>query len=268
MSADPQSLLDAYADALAGFQEVAAGLKDVDWSRPTDCPGWTVREQVAHVLAVEQQLSGHPLPPRLASYPAYVRSPVGEHMESGIAALADLTPAELVARLGPAIEEHLAQLRALDLDPGTTVLGILGTEVPLTRFLPIRVLDVWTHEQDVRRATGLPARLTGPGPEVSFATIVSMLPHVVSQLAAPAGTVVAVVGDGDIPVAATVRMTDDGPATTEGGVAAGATVTVRMSTEMLGRLAGGRIDPAAAAVEVEGDRALGRRLLAELNIAP
>jgi uncharacterized protein (TIGR03083 family) len=129
-----------------------------------------VREQVAHVVAVEQQLSGHPWPPRLPSYPACVRSPVGEHRESGIAALADLAPDEVVARLGPAIEEHLAQLRLLDMDPGTTVLGILGSEVPLPRFLPIRVLDVWTHEQDVRRATGLPARLTGPGPEVAFAT--------------------------------------------------------------------------------------------------
>src|SRR6476661_6135105 len=90
MSADLQSLLDAYADALTSVRDVAAGIQDVDWERPTDCPGWTVREQVAHVLAVEQQLSGHPLPARLASYPAYVRSPVGEHMESGIAALADL----------------------------------------------------------------------------------------------------------------------------------------------------------------------------------
>jgi len=148
------------------------------------------------------------------------------------------------------------------------VLGILGTEVPLPRFLPIRVLDVWTHEQDVRRATGLSARLTGPGPEVSFATIVSMLPHVVSELAAPAGTVVSVIGDGDVPVAATVRIAEDGAAVAEDGVASDATATVRMSTETLGRLAGGRIDPAAAEVEVEGDQTLGRRLLAELNIAP
>jgi len=268
MSADLKSLLEAYADALTGFRDVAAGLDDADWDRPTDCPGWTVREQVAHVLAIEQQLSGHPQPPRLTSYPAYVRSPVGEHMESGIAALADLAPAELVARLGPAVDEHLAQLRALDLDPSTTVLGILGSAVPLPRFLPIRVLDVWTHEQDVRRATGLPARLSGPAAEASFATIVSMLPHVVTELAAAPGTALALDADGEAPVAATVRVGADGPASVEDGVGADADATVRMSTETLGRVAGGRVDPAAAAVVIEGDQELGRRLLAGLNIAP
>jgi hypothetical protein len=56
MTSDLQSLVDAYADALTSFH-----------ARPTDCPGWSVREQVAHVLALELQLSGHPLPPRLAA---------------------------------------------------------------------------------------------------------------------------------------------------------------------------------------------------------
>ena len=48
----------------------------------------------------------------------------------------------------------------------------------------------------------------------------------------------------------------------------GATVTLRMSTETLGRLAGGRVDPAAADVEIDGDAELGKRVLAELAIAP
>src|SRR5689334_2767020 len=142
MSAEMQSLLDAYDDALHAFHETASAVRDDQWSLPTDCPGWTVREQVAHVLALELQLGGAPVPPALESYPDHVRGASGEHMENGIAALADLTPDQLVQRLAAAIDEHLGQLRGLELEPDTTVTGTLGTDVPLARFLPIRVLDV------------------------------------------------------------------------------------------------------------------------------
>jgi uncharacterized protein (TIGR03083 family) len=53
MSAEMQSLLEAYDDALHSFHRLAATVRDDQWSLPTDCPGWTVREQVAHVLALE-----------------------------------------------------------------------------------------------------------------------------------------------------------------------------------------------------------------------
>ncbi len=269
MTADLQRALDAYADALTSFHALAADLEETDWDRPTACPGWGVREQVAHVLAVELQLSGQPVPPRLPVYPAHVRSPSGEHMENGIAALALVPHDELVARLGRTIDEHLRQLRALDLAEDTTVVGTLGNPVPLPRFLPIRVLDVWTHEQDVRQATGRPGGLSGAAAAVSVGQIAALLPYVVgSSVAPPPGSSVAVAVDGGVPVATTVTVGADGPATATDGVLPGATVTLRMSTETLGRLAGGRVDPGSAAVEIEGDDELGRRVLAELAITP
>lgn len=51
MTAEMQSLLDAYDDALHSFHQLAATVHDDQWTLPTDCPGWTVREQVAHVVA-------------------------------------------------------------------------------------------------------------------------------------------------------------------------------------------------------------------------
>jgi hypothetical protein len=46
------------------------------------------------------------------------------------------------------------------------------------------VLDVWTHEQDVRRATR--GGLSGPAAVVSVGQVVALLPHVVGSGAAPA----------------------------------------------------------------------------------
>jgi uncharacterized protein (TIGR03083 family) len=269
MTAELQSLLDAYADALTRFRGLAAALEADDWGRPTDCPGWTVREQVAHVLALERQLSGGPLPPRLTSYPAHVGSPSGEHMENGIAAVADLSTAELVEQLGAAIDKHLGQLRTLELAQDTAVVGTLGNPVPLPRFLPIRVFDVWTHEQDVRLATGRPATVAGPAAEVSVGQIAALLPYVVGkQLAAPAGTSVAVETSGEMALATTVTVGDDGRATASDGAVAGATVTLRMTTETLCRLSCGRLPAATAPVQVSGDADLGRRALAAMVISP
>ena len=48
--------------------------------------------------------------------------------------------------------------------------------MPLPRFLPIRVLDVWTHGQDVRRAIGAGRRLSGPATVVAVGQIAALLP--------------------------------------------------------------------------------------------
>jgi hypothetical protein len=47
-----------------------------------------------------------------------------------------------------------------------------------------------------------------------------------------------------------------------------ATATVRTDSWTFMRLTAGRVDPAAADVEVEGDGDLAARVLAELNISP
>ena len=264
-----QSLLDAYEHALHAFLDVAAKVSGEQWDLPTDCPGWTVRHQVAHVLALELQLTGGPLQPRLPVYPAHVRNPVGEHSEDGIAALDELSPSELVVRLRAAAEAHLAQLRAGDLGADTTVTGIMGTDVPLARFLPIRVFDVWTHEQDVRRAVGAEETADGPAAEVSRDQVQGALPYLVGkQASAPVGSSVAFDAPGPLGGRTTVTVGDDGHATATDGVAPGATVTLRMTDTTLMRLACGRLAPADADVDVVGDRVLARRVLTVLAVAP
>ena len=268
MTAEMQSLLDAYDDALHSFHQLASTVRDDQWRLPTACPGWTVREQVAHVLALELQLGGEPLPPRLDTYPPHVRNPSGEHMENGIAALRDVEPADLVARLGVAVDEHLAQLRATDLEPETVVVGTLGSPVPLARFLPIRVLDVWTHGEDVRRAVGVEPSTTGLATQVARDQTMAFLPFFATERAqVPAGSSYAIDAPGPLGGQLTVVVGEDGPEPSD-GVREDATVTLRMSDATLMLLACGRLRPADADVEVVGDQDLGGRLLGALAIAP
>src|SRR4051794_20240920 len=96
MTTGMQSQLAVYADALRDLLAVAETVEADEWTEPTACPGGSVREQVAHVLAVERQLSGQPAPPRLETYPPHARSPSGQPIEPRPAAVRDLGPAELV----------------------------------------------------------------------------------------------------------------------------------------------------------------------------
>ncbi len=268
MTTEMQTQLAAYADALRDVAAVAESVGADEWTLPTACPGWTVREQVAHVLAVERQLSGEPAPPRLESYPAHVRSPSGEHMESGIAALRELSPAELVTGLAGTVDVRLGQLRDLDTDPTTTVTGTLGTEVPIARFVPIRVLDLWTHEQDVRQALGRPGGMDDAPARSSRDTVVGFLPHLLGGVGAPAETTIALEVSGPLAVSVAVSLGEDGRPEPVERLDAPATTTVRTDSWTFMRLTAGRVDPTAADVEIEGDRDLAARVLEELNLSP
>ena len=268
MTTEMQSQLAAYADALRDVLAVAESVEVDQWTLPTACPGWSVREQVAHVLAVERQLSGEPAPRRLETYPPHVRSPSGEHMESGIAALGNLSPAELLTGLTDTVDGRLGQLRDLDPEPTATVSGTLGTQVPLARFVPIRVLDLWTHEQDLRQALGRPGGLDGAPARLSRDTMVGFLPRVVSEVGAPAGSTVALEVSGPLAVSVTVSVGADGTPTPVDRLDCPATATVRTDSWTFMRLTAGRVDPTAADVKIEGDSDLAARVLEELNISP
>lgn len=269
MTPPMQTYVDALEQATGSLAELVESLQPAQWELPTECPGWTVREQVAHVVALERQLLGEPLPPRLEAYPAHVRGPAGEHMESGIAALRGRSAADLVEALRDLCARHVAQLRRTELSPDTLVQGALGNDVPAGRALPVRVFDVWAHEQDVRRAVGAPGNLAGPAADVARDQVATVLPYLVGKaLSPPAGTKIAVDVSGPTTLRTTVVVRADGRAEAAPGVAADATATLRTDFETLTRLACGRIDPSTAPVTIEGDEQLGRRLLGVLAITP
>lgn len=261
--------VDAYEHTVRAVAALAAGCTPEEWGRPTDCPGWSVADQVAHVRALEHQFAGDPAPPALDEYPAHVRNPAGEHMERGVVAYRSDDPAEAGAQLLKVLDRRLAALRSGPIDPDAETPNALGSPVPWARLLPVRVFDIWTHEQDIRLALGRPQDLTGPAAEVARESVLAVLPMVVAKLArTPAGSAVALDVRGEQGFAVTVRVGQDGRGSTEDGLAPDATTTLRTDFATMARLACGRVDPAAATVTVEGEQDLGRKVLAALAITP
>jgi uncharacterized protein (TIGR03083 family) len=248
------------------------GLSDKDWDRPTDCPGWTVKDQVSHLIGTESSLLGRPGPPPFVQAPAHVRNPMGQLNEAWVDARRSRPPAQVLAEFREVTAARLVALRSMTDDQMAAVTSGPTGEVPYEEFMRIRVMDNWVHEQDIRRAVGHPGHLAGPVPDASLGRFTSALPFVIGKRAgAPEGTTVVLqlIGPGEQTVAASVT---EGRGRPVSGDVDQPTVALTMTPEAYTRLSCGRITAAEALaggeVRVDGDRTLGERVLAGMSIMP
>lgn len=272
MTSQPAQLAyfaDAFESSVRSLLAVAAELRAAEWDRPTDLPGWSVRDVVAHIAAVESELLGEQLAPPLTSYGPHVRDEFARHMEHGVAARRGREPHVVVAELAAAVDRRLPQMRAMSPDdPPVRVPA--GQQWDTETLLRNRAFDLWMHEQDVRRAVGRPGNLDGPGAQLTRLVLVGALPYLVAKRAgAQPGQSVRLTTTGAVDVDVLVAVGPDGrAAVVEDGTGSLPTAAVELDWEALVRLAGGRAEPGEVSVRVEGDRALADRLLAGLAITP
>ena len=266
---DAQTYLEAYEQSARAVADLAAGRSAQEWAAPTDCPGWSVADQVAHVAALEHQFAGDPLPPALPEYGPHVLNAYGEHMERGVVAYRRADPDQASQELHAVLDRRFAALRDAPIDLAAETPGVLGQPVPWARFLPVRCFDVWAHEQDIRLALGRDVRFDGTSGRVALDSALAPLPMLVAKAAeVAAGTSVGFDVTGSPSAAVTVVVDAAGRGRAEPGLQPGTVACVRTDAATLTRLICGRTDLTAAAVTVDGDQELGRRVLASLTITP
>jgi uncharacterized protein (TIGR03083 family) len=188
--------------------------------------------------------------------------------EQGVIGRRDAAPADLVAEIRRDTTARHEQLAAMDIDPtalGDGLFGAIGwTWGTLLRNRP---LDVWMHEQDVRRAVGRPGGLDSVGAQHSADYLAEGFGFVVGKrVGAPAGTtaVLAVAGS---PVVA-VEVDESGRGRRSAEEPAEPTVRLAMDREAFILAAGGRRPLEPAAVSITGDQALAQQILANLATTP
>ncbi|MEZ5170346.1 MAG: maleylpyruvate isomerase family mycothiol-dependent enzyme [Acidimicrobiia bacterium] len=267
----PEPVVDLLASEFVALDALCGELDPGDWDRPTDLPGWSVRDNVAHVIGTERMLLGHEVPelPR-GDYP-HVTSALGEFNEAWVEAYRSHTGDEVLAAYRDVVGERLDALRAMsaeDFDrPGFTPVG----EAPYRVFMRIRAFDIWMHEQDIRRAVGCPGSLDGPNADDAVDWLLRSAPMVVGKRAgASDGSSVVLELTGGVP--RTVAIGVDGRAAVLDSVPEDPTARLTMASEVYCRLAGGRMTAADALadglVETEGDAELAVRVLEALNVSP
>lgn len=256
---DLATLVQAHEDIYRSFTGLVRELADDEWDRTTGCPGWTVRDQVAHVVSLEALLAGEPFPSdhQLPDGLPHVRDEVGRFMEVLVDVRRGRSAADLVAELEDVFVRRRDQL-ARHTDIAEEAPSLLGGTQPLFRTLPIRVTDLYSHEQDVRRAVQRPGHVTGPAPEVTVDRFAKGLAATLPER---------------VDAEATVRFEIDGEpgrtVTVELGSGGGALLRLPVTVAQFVALGGGRSDaPGVDDLDVDGDRELARRVLAACGLTP
>lgn len=252
----------------ASVIEACRELGDEQWARPTDCPGWSVKDNLSHLVGVERTLLGDPSPGSLTAVPAHVRNAFGELNEAWVEARRVVPGQDVLAEFVETTDRRLAELRSLPPD-GFDQIGPSPTgPVPYREFMDTRVMDSWTHEQDIRHALGRPGGRNGAGERVSLARCSTAMPYVVGKkVAPPDGTTVLFAVTGVLGSQLALAVIG-GRATVLDPPPAEPTATLTMDQESFWRLGFGRVEPltllASGAVVLAGDESLGRTVLAAM----
>ncbi|MCW2738189.1 maleylpyruvate isomerase family mycothiol-dependent enzyme [Nocardioides sp.] len=263
------ALVAVWWQAVDSFTHLLEEVGADQWAAATDLPGWDVHCVAAHTAHLESLLAGRPHDEVEIGDAPHARGMMGQFTEQGVVARRVESPDALITEIRESTTARHTQLLA---DPPTDAsapapgpFGAIGWSTGL--LLRNRPLDVWMHEQDVRRALGMPGNLDSAPAIHSADYLMESLPFIVGKrVQAPAGSVVRLEVAGHAPVAAVVG--EDGRGRTATPDDGAPTVTLAMDRETFVVLAGGRRPADPGAVEVTGDGELGARVLAAMGVTP
>lgn len=241
---DPLTLYERQAGRLAAL---AAELDTVAWRHRAAPYPWDAQGLVAHLLAVERvtaaALRGTPHQVPLADHLAMSEHAVGEH--------AGVDPRETVAAWRDAAAAVVDAARHADLEAQVVFHGL---PMRASTLLVVRAFELWTHADDIRRATGR-APFDPPAEEIR-----TMADRSASSLAG-----LALLVDGPA-VAGRARLVLTGAGGGAWDVDLGGDPTRRATVVADAvdwcRLVARRLDPAELAWTVRGDAAVADRLVA------
>ncbi|GAB3888816.1 maleylpyruvate isomerase family mycothiol-dependent enzyme [Terrabacter terrigena] len=275
---DRTGLIDAFDHSVQSIIDLGFSCRDEEFDVQTECPGWTVKDQIAHVVGSEKSFAGLPrVEVPVPDYP-HLRSDFARFVEVDVEARRGRSGREIVAELAEFHPRHMAELRASEADLDTVIGGFFGPDTTFGQYLHRRIVDAWVHEQDLRSALDRPGNLDSPGAATFTADILAALPRIAARAAGVgaghavvidvSGPVVArdgvrvVTGDDGRPYGETLFSGHDRP---EGEEQLDVT-SIHLTTEALTRRAAGRRPVDEIHYTVTGDDEIARRVLEALVI--
>jgi len=151
----PISAVEAFRRAVASLDRLLDSLETDEWRRPV-VRGLDGQELVGHLIGVEHDfLAGLHAPHGAQADADHVAS-----TDAAAAAQGGRPPSETLGEWRTAVATTLAALADAETSPPQLgeVIGLHGLHMPLGSLLIARTFELWTHEEDIRRATARPVQ--------------------------------------------------------------------------------------------------------------
>lgn len=258
-----QQSVENLARVWQSIDDLCSSLDEDSWKAPTPCPGWTVQDNISHLIDYESRALGHEPPQHEVGELPHVKNPLGQSNEIGVDFRRARSGAEVLAEFRSIAAERLAQLRSFGPDDFARPVQTPAGPGTVSDMLRLRVMDSWSHEQDIRAALGRPGHTEGPEVEEAIGHFVGLLPYAVGKKAqAPEGSTVAfdIGGYGRV-----VIGVDGGRAKRVDPAPDAVDVEIRLDAATFSLLVNGRTT-SGEGVTIVGDDELGRRVVANLNV--
>lgn len=156
------STIEDLGRVLDATEALVAAVADDQWSAPTPCTEWSVRELVNHMTAgnhlFASALHGHPLPVAAVAAPPDLLGP---------------DPAGSFHAAADALVQAFAAPGALD-----TEVDLPIRRMPAAEALNLRTVEIITHGWDLAHATGQQTRYDDAVVEEQIAFSRALLPHI------------------------------------------------------------------------------------------
>jgi len=252
---------------IAGLSEVweslftaTDGCTVEQWATPTSCPGWDVQDQLSHLVGIERALQGATTPEIVLGEREYIKNPIGANNEQWVESLRSQSGDAVRREFADVTAERIAELKSLTDEQFDAIGWSPIGQVPMRKFMEIRIMDSWLHEQDVRAALGRPGGRNGVGEAVALERANEALGVVVGKIAqAPEGSSVAFEITGPLGYRRRIEVQNGRAQLVDSGEA---TATITLSQETFVQRFGGRIT-ADEALGREGTFLAGDRALCE-----
>jgi uncharacterized protein (TIGR03083 family) len=252
----------------ASIDELCSPLTEEQWKHPTALPGWSVQDNLSHLVDYESRALGRPGPEHTPTHLGHARNAIGRSNEVGVDYRRPLPGERVLAEFREVTAARLVQLRSFTADDLAQPVDTPAGPGTMADMLTLRVMDSWAHEQDMRTALQRSGHLDGPAVDQALSYFTGFLPYVVGKRAgAPDGARVVVDLDGREPIGIEVvdrraRRSDTLPVEPD--------ATVRTDVGTFTALVNGRVRASDAGVddriEIIGDPVLGRAIVDNLNV--
>lgn len=146
-------VLSDLTDEAAALDEIIVHLDESQWAQPTPAPGWTVKHQIAHIIAcLHLAAAAATDPDRFTAMTARIGKGFDRAAESALAPFLTEPPPVLLANWRAAVSASTAALAAVP--TGEKVAWLIDPWSPET-LARAEMTEIFGHGQDVADALGI-----------------------------------------------------------------------------------------------------------------